>query len=97
VFGGLFLYVTAMIPMRRMLQNLVMGNNQPSNNNNNGGAAGNAAAPGGGFLREVQMLLCGFIASLLPGWNFNPEDAAAFAAAQDIVAGEAAAERDQQE
>ena len=38
------------------------------------------------------MLFVGFLASLLPGWNFNPEDAAAFAAAQELMAAEAAAE-----
>ena len=44
---------------------------------------------GGGLLREVQALVVGFITSLLPGFNFNQEDAAAFEAAQDMMAQEA--------
>ncbi len=34
------------------------------------------------------MLVLGFLTSLLPGYNFNPEDAAAFAAGQAIAARE---------
>eukprot|EP00873_Tetraselmis_striata_P002717 jgi/Tetstr1/422981/TSEL_013758.t1 len=73
VIGGLLLYLTALVPMRRMVQAMVGGNNP---------------APRTGLLRELQMLVLGFLASLLPGWNFNPEDAAAFAAAQEMVAAE---------
>lgn len=111
LFGGLFLYGTALVPMRRMLHNIVMGNRH---------------VQGGGVLREIQasvpgsrpldcalsssddtdsnapgqMLFLGFVASLLPGWNFNPEDAAAFQAGQEMAAGEGAArgnERDHQD
>jgi hypothetical protein len=34
-------------------------------------------------------VIIGFVTSLLPGWNYNAEDAAVFAAAQDMVAQEA--------
>jgi hypothetical protein len=64
--------------MRRVLQSLV----------------GNNPVPRTGIIREFQMLVLGFIASLLPGWNFNPDDAAAFAAAQEMMAAEAAAPQD---
>lgn len=43
------------------------------------------------------MLLLGFVTSLLPAWNYNPEDAAAFAAAQDIAAREERAQQQQQQ
>lgn len=78
IFGGLLLYLTALVPMRRVLQSLV----------------GNNPVPRTGIIREFQMLVLGFIASLLPGWNFNPDDAAAFAAAQEMMAAEAAAPQD---
>lgn len=61
------------------------------------GAAADAGAAGPqqaavrqppGLLRELQALVMGFFTSLLPGWNYNPEDAAAFAAAQEIIAHE---------
>mmetsp|Transcript_18218 Transcript_18218/g.54803 ORF Transcript_18218/g.54803 Transcript_18218/m.54803 type:complete len:652 (+) Transcript_18218:3557-5512(+) len=61
-----------------------------------GGVAGAPAAAAvprrGGVLREIRALLIGFFTSLLPGWNINPEDAAAFAAAQQMAAAEAARE-----
>ena len=38
------------------------------------------------FLREMQALVVGFITSLLPGWNVDPDDAVALAAAQEFVA-----------
>jgi hypothetical protein len=36
-----------------------------------------------GILRELQALVVGFLTSLLPGFNVNPEDARAIAAAQE--------------
>lgn len=55
-----------------------------------------------GFLRELTLILVGFVTSLLPAWNYNPEDAAAFAAAQEAVAreqrnGEAGGEQPERE
>lgn len=35
-----------------------------------------------GMLSEILIFLAGFITSLLPAWNYNPDEAAAFAAAQ---------------
>lgn len=66
---------------------------------NRGSEAG--ARPGGvqrgGVLWEVLTIIVGFVTSLLPGWNHNPEDAAMFAAAQEMLAREVAAERMQQQ
>jgi predicted lipid-binding transport protein (Tim44 family) len=47
-----------------------------------------------GIVREVLAVLLSFITSLLPGWNYNAEDAAVFAAAQEMMAREA---REQQQ
>jgi molecular chaperone DnaK (HSP70) len=44
-------------------------------------------------LREVQALVVGFFTSLVPGWNVNPDDAAAIAAAQQMFAEEEDAAR----
>ena len=41
-----------------------------------------------GVLAEIGILLIGFFTSLLPGFGFNPEDAAAFAVGQNMVAQE---------
>ncbi|WIA10080.1 hypothetical protein OEZ85_010287 [Tetradesmus obliquus] len=41
-----------------------------------------------GIVREVLAVLLSFVTSLLPGWNYNAEDAAVFAAAQELVARE---------
>ncbi|CAL8469004.1 g8545 [Coccomyxa elongata] len=38
-----------------------------------------------GLVQELQALVVGFFTSLLPGFNINPEDAAAFAAAQQAA------------
>lgn len=38
-----------------------------------------------GFLMEVLMLVVGFVTSLLPTWNINAHDEAAFAAAQEMI------------
>jgi hypothetical protein len=53
-----------------------------------GAAAAPAAPPRPGFLREVAVVLVGFFTSLLPTFNYNPEDAAAFAMAQELMARE---------
>mmetsp|Transcript_31874 Transcript_31874/g.70820 ORF Transcript_31874/g.70820 Transcript_31874/m.70820 type:complete len:534 (-) Transcript_31874:428-2029(-) len=44
--------------------------------------------PQRGILQEIAVVLIGFLTSLLPAWNYNPEDAAAFAAAQEMIARE---------
>jgi hypothetical protein len=49
-----------------------------------------------GLVREVLAVLLSFITSLLPGWNYNAEDAAVFAAAQEIMAREAREQQQQQ-
>lgn len=41
-----------------------------------------------GLLREVLAVLVSFITSLFPAWNYNAEDAAVFAAAQEMLARE---------
>jgi hypothetical protein len=55
-------------------------------------AAAAAAAPARqqrpGILREVAVVVVGFLSSLLPTFNYNPDDAAAFAVAQDMAARE---------
>ncbi|BDA42997.1 hypothetical protein COCOBI_04-0050 [Coccomyxa sp. Obi] len=50
-------------------------------------AAAGVAAPQRprGLVQELQALVVGFFTSLLPGFNINPEDAAAFAAAQQAA------------
>ena len=40
------------------------------------------------------VVVLGFITSLLPAWNYNPDDAAAFAAGQAMDAREAPAQGD---
>jgi hypothetical protein len=47
-------------------------------------------------VREVLAVLLTFITSLLPGWNYNAEDAAVFAAAQEMMAREAREQQQQQ-
>ncbi|EFJ50980.1 hypothetical protein VOLCADRAFT_103620 [Volvox carteri f. nagariensis] len=49
-----------------------------------------------GFLYEILVFVVGFITSLLPAWNFNPEDAAAFAAGQEVIAADERARQQQQ-
>jgi hypothetical protein len=41
-----------------------------------------------GLLREVLAVLVSFVTSLFPAWNYNAEDAAVFAAAQEMLARE---------
>ena len=41
-----------------------------------------------GFLHEILVVIIGFLTSLMPAWNYNPDDAAAFAAGQAIAARE---------
>jgi hypothetical protein len=50
-----------------------------------------------GIVREVLAVLLSFITSLLPGWNYNAEDAAVFAAAQEMMAREAREQQQQQQ
>jgi hypothetical protein len=38
-----------------------------------------------GVVHELMVLLLGLLTSLMPSWNYNPEDAAAFAAGQAIA------------
>ena len=45
-----------------------------------------------GFLHEIFVIILGFITSLLPAWNYNPDDAAAFAAGQAMDAREGPAQ-----
>ncbi|GAX82566.1 hypothetical protein CEUSTIGMA_g9992.t1 [Chlamydomonas eustigma] len=58
------------------------------------GDAGMAAAPvqaapvPRGVVHELLVLILGLFTSLLPSWNYNPEDAAAFAVGQAIAARE---------
>jgi len=59
------------------------------------GAAGAARPAPRGILHEILVLIIGFMTSLLPGFNYNPEDAAAFAVAQAIAAREEEQERAQ--
>lgn len=51
----------------------------------------------GGVVWEILTLFVGFITSLLPAWNYNPEDAAVFAAAQEMAAREAREQQQQQQ
>lgn len=48
-----------------------------------------AGPPRRGVLTEIGLFFAGFLTSLLPAWNYNPDDAAAFALAQDLMAREA--------
>lgn len=49
-----------------------------------------------GPLREVLAVLVSFITSLFPAWNYNAEDAAVFAAAQEMLAREEQQQRQAQ-
>ncbi|PNH00606.1 hypothetical protein TSOC_013564 [Tetrabaena socialis] len=62
-----------------------------------GGGVGRRPLQRRGILHEILVFLVGFITSLLPAWNFNPEDAAAFAAAQAMLAEEERLRQQQQE
>lgn len=82
-------YVAGFAPFRQAMHRILgveapaAGNARPAGNPPGAGAA--HAAPAG-ILHELHALIVGFFASLLPGWNLNPEDAAAFAAAQQVGA-----------
>lgn len=94
--GGALLYLTGLGPLQRALHRVVALALPPpmrAPQAGQGGAAGQPApAPQWSFLAELQAVIVGFFSSLIPGWNMNAEDAAAFAAAQQMQAAEAARE-----
>ncbi|KAL0023201.1 hypothetical protein WJX79_001368 [Trebouxia sp. C0005] len=94
--GGALLYLTGLGPLQRALQRVVAMALPPPMRAPQAGQAGAAgqpaASPQWSFLGELQAVIVGFFSSLIPGWNMNAEDAAAFAAAQQMQAAEAARE-----
>ncbi|KAK9796233.1 hypothetical protein WJX73_000170 [Symbiochloris irregularis] len=90
--GAILMYLAGFAPFRVAMQR-AMGIDPRRRGRvrgaGNTGVGGDMAAPAG-VLQEIQSLLVGFFTSLLPGWNVNPEDAAAFAVAQQAAAAEAA-------
>ncbi|KAL3137454.1 hypothetical protein ABBQ38_004745 [Trebouxia sp. C0009 RCD-2024] len=95
---GALLYLTGLGPLQRALQRLVaLALPAPMRTPQAGGQGAPVgpppAAPQWTLFGELQAVVVGFFSSLIPGWNMNAEDAAAFAAAQQMQAAEAA--RDQ--
>jgi hypothetical protein len=99
---AIFLYITGLEPLRAVMQGVMrripnlhqagFGNGAGRAGQAAGGAAAAAAAAPArqrGLLGEIQALVIGFFASLLPGFNEDPADAAAFAQAQQMAANDA--------
>ncbi|MEW5312646.1 MAG: hypothetical protein WDW38_004265 [Sanguina aurantia] len=81
LFGGILFYLTAVwTPLRRMMVALMHGTPRTAQQAGQHPAA--VAPQNRGMLSEILIFLAGFITSLLPAWNYNPDEAAAFAAAQ---------------
>lgn len=62
-------------PLRRILGNLTRNGNLRRGQN----------PQPTGFVQTVLTLVFGFVSSVFPAWNVNPQDEAAFAAAQELV------------
>lgn len=94
--GAALLYLTGLGPLQRALQRLVAlampTPIRPPQGGQPGAEGQPGAAPQWSLLGELQAVIVGFFSSLIPGWNMNAEDAAAFAAAQQMQAAEAARE-----